>query len=120
MKIAHLIAAAALGLSAGAASAQSLDGTTSIVCLDVSGRSLPANCRAPASRLDPHLDICSCPAGGQRVTIPVCPKDVDPPAESAAYEKARLAAVSKGSLVGATYEGKPMCVTARNARAGGD
>jgi hypothetical protein len=120
MKIARLIAAAALGLSAGAASAQSLDATTSILCLDVSGKILPANCRAPASRLDPHIDICTCPMGGNRVTVPVCPKGVEPPAESAAYEKARLAAVTKGSLVGAMYQGKPMCVTARNSRAGGD
>jgi hypothetical protein len=37
------------------------------------------------------------------------------PAESAAYERARRAAVQRGSLVGATYQGKPMCVAARNA-----
>jgi hypothetical protein len=58
--------------------------------------------------------------GGVRVTTPVCPRGVSPPAESAAYEKARLAAVSQGSLVGAMYQGKPMCVPARNADASGD
>jgi hypothetical protein len=56
--------------------------------------------------------------GGDRVTTPICPAGVKPPADSAAYETARHAAVKKGSLVGATYEGKPMCVTARNTLGG--
>ena len=114
MKIAILSAAAVLALCAGSAGAQSLDGTTSILCLDVSGRSLPAVCKVQASRLDNKEDICSCPAAGIRTIAPVCPAGVRPPAESAAYEKARYAAIKNGSLVGATYEGKPMCVVARN------
>ncbi len=52
--------------------------------------------------------------------MPICPKGVSPPPESAAYEKARLAAVTNGSLAGAMYQGKPMCVAGRNAAAGGD
>lgn len=120
MKIATLIAGLALGLAASPALAQSTDGKTTILCLDVSGKSLPPTCRGPASRLDPHEDICLCPMGGQQVTTPVCPRGVKPPAESAAYEKVRLKAVSKGRLVGAMYKGKPMCAAARNAMAGGD
>lgn len=114
MKIAILSAAAVLALCAGSAGAQSFDGKTTILCLDVSGKSLPATCQSQASRLEKREDICTCPLGGDRVTTPVCPEGVKPPAESAAYEKARHAAVSKGSLVGATYEGKPMCVIGRN------
>jgi hypothetical protein len=114
MKIAILSAAAALALCAGAAGAQAFDGKTTIVCLDVSGKSLPATCQVQGSRLDKREDICTCPMGGDRVTAPICPADVKPPPESAAYEKARHAAVTRGSLVGAMYEGKPMCVTARN------
>lgn len=120
MKIAILIAGAAFSLCAASASAQSFDGKTTIICLDVSGKSLPATCKAPASRLNDRYDICTCPMGGDRVTVPVCPKGVSPPPEGAAYEKARHAAVSQGSLVGAMYEGKPMCVAARNALSGGD
>ena len=41
-------------------------------------------------------------------------------ADSAAYETARHAAVKNGSLVGATYQGKPMCVAPRNALTGND
>ncbi len=115
MKLAIFPAAALLALVAGAAGAQSFDGKTTILCLDVSGKNLPATCQVQASRLDPREDICTCPLGGDRVTTPICPKGVQPPAESAAYEKARHAAVSKGSLVGATYQGKPMCVAARNS-----
>jgi hypothetical protein len=118
MKIAILSAAAALALCAGPAGAQSFDGKTTILCLDVSGKSLPATCQVQASRLDKREDICTCPMGGDRVTTPICPTGVKPPADSAAYEKARHAAVKKGSLVGAVYEGKPMCVTARNTPGG--
>jgi hypothetical protein len=118
MTIATLIAAAALSLCAGAALAQSMDPKTTTLCLDVAGKSLPAACRAPASRLDRREDICTCPMGGQLVTTPICPEGVKPPPESAAYEKARLAAVSRGSLIGAMYQGKPMCVAARNAVSG--
>jgi hypothetical protein len=122
MKTATLVASLALGLVAGAALAQPVSSDnppkSTILCLDVSGKILPATCRVPASRLDAREDICSCPMGGDRVTAPVCPKGVSPPAESAAYEKARHAAVSRGSLVGAMYEGKPMCVAARNAVGG--
>ena len=114
MKIAIFWAAAVLGLCAGAAGAQSFDGKTTVLCLDVSGKSLPATCQSQASRLSKIEDICTCPMGGDRVTTPICADGVKPPADSLAYEKARHAAVKKGSLVGATYEGKPMCVIGRN------
>jgi hypothetical protein len=122
MKSAIVVLAALLGLSAGAAIAQPAGEnppTTTILCLDVSGRILPATCRVPASRLDQREDICTCPMGGQRVTTPICPAGVKPPAESAAYERARNAAIIRGSLVGASYEGRPMCVAPRNPVGGG-
>lgn len=118
MKPSILIVAAALSLAAGAACAQSLADNlpkTTIICLDVAGRSLPATCKTPASRLDAREDICLCPAGGDRVTIPVCPAGIHEPAESAALEQARRKAVSHGSLVGATYKGQPICRAPRNA-----
>lgn len=118
MKIAILTLAAALSLSAGAVMAQSLDGKTTILCLEVGGQSIPPTCQVPASRLDNREDICTCPAGGQRVSIPVCPNGVSPPPESAAYQRARYAAISKGSLAGAMYQGKPMCRAPRNALSG--
>src|SRR5258706_6907348 len=97
-----ILLSAAICLVAGAATAQSLADNppkTTIVCLDVAGKNLPATCHAPGSRLDAREDICLCPTGGDRVTVPVCPKGVRAPAESAAYEKARRLAVSHGSLV---------------------
>lgn len=117
MKLPALLAAAVLGLS-GAASAQSLADNppkTTTICLDVGGKLLPAHCRGQASRLDAREDICLCPAGADRVTTPVCQRGVHAPAESAAYERARLAAVTHGSLVGQSYNGQPMCVAPRNA-----
>ncbi|MGZ5948418.1 MAG: hypothetical protein ACXWKV_17745 [Caulobacteraceae bacterium] len=114
---ASVLLAATLSLAAGAAAADSLADNppkSTIICLDVAGKSLPATCKVQASRLDAREDICLCPAGGERVTIPVCAKGVKPPAESAAYEKARRAAVSHGSLAGATFKGQAMCLAARN------
>ena len=115
--LAALALAGGLSLAAGAAAAQSLADNppkVTTICLDVSGRSLPATCKLPGSRIDAREDICLCPAGGERVTIPICAKGVNPPAESRAYERARQAAVSHGSLAGASFNGQPMCLAARN------
>jgi hypothetical protein len=49
-----------------------------------------------------------------KVDVPICPPGVRPPAENIAYEKARKAAAKDMSLIGDTYEGKPMCVAGRN------
>ena len=112
-----LIAAAAFVAAAGAASAQAPlsqnPPTQTIICLDVNGQTLPVSCKVPASRLDKREDFCTCRTGMQ-VDIAICPDGVKPPAENRAYEKARKAAVKSGSLLGATYEGRPMCVTGRN------
>ena len=113
-----ILLAAAICLMAGAAAAQSLADNppkATTICLDVSGKSLPATCQVPGSRLDAREDICLCPAGGERVSIPVCAKGVHAPGESAAYESARRKAVDHGSLAGATYNGRPMCLAPRNA-----
>jgi hypothetical protein len=44
------------------------------------------------------------------VTVDVCPPGVAPPPESAAYLRERYAAVAHGSLVGASWRGRPICV----------
>ena len=103
---------------AGAASADSLADNppkTTTLCIDPMGRNLPASCHGQASRLDAREDICLCPAGAERVKTSVCPSGVRPPGESAAFYRARKAAVQNGSLVGATYTGQPMCVPPRTA-----
>jgi hypothetical protein len=109
------ILALAAAVAAPAALAQSLSGQkpqTTILCLDVSGRSLPVVCRVPASRLDLSEDICLC-HDGMRVTAPVCPPGVKPPAESLALDRARRAYIQAGTLVGASFQGGPMCVAPR-------
>lgn len=111
---------AAIGLAAGAAFAPSafaqstFDPTVTSICIEPGGRTLPVTCRAQPSHIDPREDICQCLDGGQQVTISVCPPGVRPPAESAAYERARAEAVKNGSVVGATWQGRPMCVAPRN------
>ncbi|MFN3522064.1 MAG: hypothetical protein ACK4YQ_07425 [Phenylobacterium sp.] len=83
-----------------------------IVCLDVSGRSLPAVCKVPGDRLDVREDFCLCPEG-RRVKAPVCGPGQTPPAESRAFERARRTAAEDGTLIGDLYEGRPMCVAPR-------
>ncbi|MDB5452703.1 MAG: hypothetical protein JWO33_1281 [Caulobacteraceae bacterium] len=110
MKRLKLFALAVLALSAGAAQAQPFGKRpTTTICLDVGGQSLPAVCRGPASLIEQREDICTCPRG-MPTTAPICPPGVSPPPESRALDRARRAAMRGGSLVGATWRGKPMCV----------
>jgi len=111
MKLSILGAAAAAILSAGLAHADALDRTSTTICLDSGGRQAAVHChQQQASRLNHEADICICPAATMQVKAPLCAAGVKPPAESAAYEQARLKAVSNGSLAGAQWQGHPMCV----------
>ena len=121
MRISTMPLAVAAALIAGAAMAQPIGQNpprSTVICLDVSGRLRPKTCKVPASRLDLSEDICICPADAERVTVPICPPGVHAPPESAAYELARRAAVHNGSLMGATWQGQPMCMAAREPARG--
>jgi len=120
MRVTNALFGLAVSLAAGAAAAQPAaenPPSTAVICVDVSGRTLPVTCHAQASRTDQRYDICQCFAGGQPVTVSVCPAGVSPPGESAAYERARRDAIRGGSIVGATFQGRPMCVAPRQSRA---
>ena len=112
-----LIATMALAASAGMASAQAPlsqnPPTQTIICLDVSGATLPVSCKVPASRLDKREDICMC-GTGRRVDVPICPPGVRAPPENVALNRARREAAQDGSLIGDLFEGKPMCVAGRD------
>jgi hypothetical protein len=108
--------ALSLALSAAAAP-QGVQGArgpdTRIICLDVGGETRPALCRASSSRIDQSDIICIC-ENAQRVSAPVCSAGERPQAESRLFEKARKLAAKDGSLVGDLYEGRRMCIRARN------
>lgn len=112
-----LVAVVMLVGSTGMASAQAPlsqnPPTQTVICLDVSGATLPVACKVPASRLDKREDICLC-AEGQRVDVSICPPGVRPPPENVELMKARRQAVKDGSLIGDLFKGQPMCVEARN------
>jgi hypothetical protein len=110
MKATILLAAAA-ALTAGVAFAQPPGPGTTTICLDVAGKQLPVTCHTlSASRLDRAEDICQCFHGGQPVKVDLCAKGVNPPGESAAYERDRYALVQHGSLTGQSWRGRPICV----------
>ncbi|MDO9338806.1 MAG: hypothetical protein EON95_15605 [Caulobacteraceae bacterium] len=114
-----LISAAAL-LAFGASSVvnaspqgSAIEPTKGVICLDVGGASRPATCQGQASRLDQRYDLCLC-ENAQRVEAPICGKGERPITENRAYERARKDAARDGSLFGDLYEGRRMCVRARN------
>jgi hypothetical protein len=110
MKLSILLAAT-LALGAGTASASSLDKTSTTICLDSGGRQTAVHCKSQdASRLNTHEDICICPSATRQVKAPLCAAGVHPPAETSAYEQARLKAADHGDLTAASYQGQPMCV----------
>ncbi|CAN5788689.1 hypothetical protein BH11PSE1_BH11PSE1_14950 [soil metagenome] len=110
-----MIAGLALAASGGVALAGPMSNPPSerTICIDVGGQSLPAVCKVPASRLDKREDFCLCHEG-IKVTAPVCGPGERAPSENIAYEKARKAAARDGSLIGDLYQGRPMCVAARD------
>lgn len=117
MKLSIVLAAAAgaAGLAATAilSPAVAADAPkTMTICLAGGGQLRPATCHGygGGSRLASQDEICSCPGATQMVKAPTCEPGETPPAESAAYEQARLKAIANGSLEGATWEGKRMCV----------
>ncbi len=122
MKTSSVMLGLAAALLAGAALAQPVGPnppTSTVICLDPGGLLRPAICRnQQASRLDQREDICLCPGATDRVAVSICPKGVAAPPESAAYETARKAAVQHGSLIGATYQGRPICVAQRQPTGG--
>lgn len=116
-RLSVLAALAALTIGAGAAQAQepgrnALNPTTTEVCLDVSGATLPIVCKVPASRLDKREDICSCPQG-VRTKVAVCAPGQAAPAETVSLNAARREAARDGSLIGDLFQGQPICVAPR-------
>ena len=110
------IAAVALAASAGLAQAADMTSNPpqrSHVCLDVSGQSLPAVCRVPASRLDQREDICQCPEG-RLVDVAVCAPGQHQPPDGIALDKVRRLAAKDGSLIGDQFNGQPICIAPRN------
>jgi hypothetical protein len=117
MRLSIVLTSAALaltagGLGSGLASADTLDRSSTSICLDGSGHQKSVQCRGQdASRLNQQQDICICPGATRQVTAPLCPAGVKPPPESMDYVQARLKAITNGSVVGATWHGQPMCVS---------
>jgi hypothetical protein len=104
---------AALALAASAAAAQPMTNrpNLAIVCVDVNGELKAPVCRQmQATRIAPTEDSCTC-VRGLRVEASVCPPGVAAPPDSLAVNRARNDILRRQqSLVGATWEGRPLCV----------
>jgi hypothetical protein len=112
-----LIIAAIAGFAAASAASAQPNNNTATLCLDTIGVSHPATCHTQqASRLNTQPDICQCLGPWREVKAPWCGPNEKPPAESHAFEKARLAYAKKhhDSVVGGTYNGQSMCVKPGN------
>jgi hypothetical protein len=101
--------AALAGAAAGAPQTNRPD--RALVCVDVNGALVAPLCRqGQATRIAPSDDSCTC-SRGVRVEAPVCPAGVAGPPDSLAVDRARLEYLRRRpSLLGATWEGRPLCV----------
>lgn len=97
------LAAALLGGTGAAAGARD----ETIVCLRHGERLAPVCNRTSSWGED---DFCVCPSASIRTKASWCADGQKPPVESAALVRARRAAAEDGSLIGDTFEGRPMCV----------
>lgn len=101
--------AAMLGSASAVAQDQPQRVRTVTICVDSAGRAEAPTCRVPATRIQRKEDLCLC-AVGDKVEAPICPPGVRPPPESRELEAARRKAVDAGGLIGAMFEGQPICV----------
>ena len=102
---------AALGACAAASAQPTGPGSSAVLCLDGLGVNHPAVCHTQsASRLESTPDICQCNGPYQQVQTNWCAKGERPPADTADYDRARVAAVHDGNLYSFIYRGKRDCV----------
>ena len=101
----------ALAATAAAAQPQTNRPDLAMVCVDVNGELRAPACRQGlTTRLNPSEDSCTCPRG-QQIEASVCPPSVAAPPDSLAVNRARNAVLrQRSSLVGATWQGQPLCV----------
>ena len=111
MRVLFLTSLIAAAGACAVASAQPASNDTAVLCLDGLGVSHPPVCHSSsASRLSTEPDICSCRGPYQQVKTNWCAKGEQPPADTADFDRARLAAVKNGSLYDFMFQGKRACV----------
>jgi hypothetical protein len=108
----NLMLAAAVGLfglsGAGAVATAETRQSTTYVCLDPGGAAHGVLCdRTLNTSAD---DFCHCPGNTDKVRVAVCDPGQAPPAQSHAYELAMHRASADGSLIGDSFDDRPMCV----------
>ncbi|HWE46967.1 MAG TPA: hypothetical protein VG407_13160 [Caulobacteraceae bacterium] len=112
-----LVAATAfVGAGAYAAGAGQPQREEGMICLETNGSESPSVCQRGDVWHD--ADLCTCKSG-MRFKIPVCAPGQKPPPDSVAVDRARREAMKTGTLYGATYDGRPMCVDVHHPRSNG-
>lgn len=111
-----LVAGIASMSSCGALAAGQPQPEEGMICLETNGAEAPAVCQRGDAWHD--ADLCTCKSG-MRFKIPVCGPGEKPAPDSVAADRARRDAMKTGTLYGATYQGRQMCVDVRHPRSNG-
>ncbi len=102
---------AAVGVCGAALAQPANTGESAVLCLDGLGVNHPPVCHTNgASRISTEPDMCTCHGPYQQVRTNWCAKGESPPADSADFDRARVAAVKDGALYNFMYQGKRACV----------
>jgi hypothetical protein len=79
------------------------------ICLRSNGHTEAGACRVIGTG-STRSDICRCPPGTRLTDVSICSIGMKAPKEDGAFRAWRAQTAKGGSLVGAEYQGKPVCV----------
>lgn len=105
-----VMAAGLAGALLGGSGALARDRDQTTICLRSNGDRAAAVCHHYGGRGE--NDFCICPDDSREVKVSWCAQGQKPPAENRALNAARKEAARDGTLIGDTFKGRPMCVSA--------
>jgi hypothetical protein len=79
------------------------------ICVRSNGHTEGGRCKVIGTGSS-RSDMCRCPAGTRLIDVSICSVGMKAPSEDSAFRAWRAETAKSGTLVGAEYQGKPVCV----------